>query len=206
MLLDGTMVVHPYMCAIYNGPEGYVHRGNLNDRCVEPPYQGGHTSMYTYLCSELKPMNWLTLTVKVLLCGVSLSHTVDVSPLNSKINSESVPSLNQDMLDMQIADKFTDFTLKIKDGGKLKVHKIMLCSSSEVFKEMLGSDMKERRENQVNLELDDDKALKAFVAILYLSDVNFEVEFDTVLQCYLVFHMYMMQRQMLACSRYIISN
>lgn len=192
-----------------NGPEGYSYRGKLNSTRTEfLPYRGGHTSMCTYLCSELKPMDWLTLSVKVVLCGITRSHMLDSSPFKCKINSESesVQSTNQHMLDMQMKDKFTNFTLKSKDGSKLKVHKVMLCSSSEVFIEMLRCNMIENTEKEVTLELEDNKALKAFVTILYLSDVNFEVEFDTVLQCYLLFHMYLMQRQMFACSRYLIKN
>lgn len=155
-------------------------------------------------------MKWISFTVTTKLHSNALmSHYLDgipVSQLDELTQPETTLSLAQGMLNMQRKDVFTDLTLKISNGSKVKVHKVILSNSSDLFFKMLHCDMKESIENEVNLDLDNTKALKVFVKILYLSNVNFKVDWDIILQCFSAFHMYLMPKQELACSKYIISN
>jgi len=62
---------------------------------------------------------------------------------------------------------FTDFTIVLQSGNRVKVHKYVLAKNSEVFENMLNKDMEETKNNEMSLEHFNDETVVSFIEYLY---------------------------------------
>jgi len=70
--------------------------------------------------------------------------------------------------------KFTDFTVVLKSGEKVKVHRHVLAENSDVFDAMLTQDTQEKNTNQMSFEHWDEAIAISFLEYLYSGSVDDE--------------------------------
>jgi len=68
--------------------------------------------------------------------------------------------------------KFTDFTVALKSGKKVKVHRHVLAKDAEVFDAMLTQDTQEKNTKEMSLEHWDESTAISFLEYLYSGSVN----------------------------------
>ncbi|XP_057325979.1 TD and POZ domain-containing protein 2-like [Microplitis mediator] len=101
--------------------------------------------------------------------------------------------------------KFTDITIKVKDK-EFKAHKIILASQSPVFKKILTTDMKESRENCINLPNIDAEVADELLYFLYHGKVvKAHDDDDIALQLFETAGMYQIEKLKEICA-VILSN
>ena len=65
------------------------------------------------------------------------------------------------------SQKFTDFTIRLQSGRRVKAHKHVLAENSEVFEVMLTQELEEAKNNEMSLEHFEDEAVIHFLEYLY---------------------------------------
>ena len=63
--------------------------------------------------------------------------------------------------------RFADFTIVLQSGNRVKVHKWVLAKNSEVFDNVLTTDMEETKKNKLSLEHFNDETVISFIEYLY---------------------------------------
>ena len=66
-------------------------------------------------------------------------------------------------------NEFSDFTLILDTGEKIRCHKVFLARASSVMKTMLTTDMVKARTNQMNLTGFDLESVTSFLQFIYSS-------------------------------------
>ena len=69
---------------------------------------------------------------------------------------------------------YSDFTILCEEDRKFKCHSNILANKSKVFKAMMTSEMKEKKENEHKLE-ERNQVVQAFVSWFYIGEVPSEV-------------------------------
>ncbi|XP_057325639.1 TD and POZ domain-containing protein 1-like [Microplitis mediator] len=101
--------------------------------------------------------------------------------------------------------KFSDIVIKVKDE-EFKAHKIILASQSPVFKKILTTDMKESRENCINLpNLDAEVAHELLYFLYHGKVVKAHDDDDLALQLFETAGMYQIEKLKDICA-VILSN
>ena len=84
------------------------------------------------------------------------------------MTSEATPKV-----EVTWSQKLTDFTVLLKSGEKVKVHKHILAENSEVFERMLTNKKYEETKNgQVSLEHFEQATVISFLEYMYAGAIN----------------------------------
>ncbi|KAG8192297.1 hypothetical protein JTE90_002120 [Oedothorax gibbosus] len=117
---------------------------------------------------------------------------------------ENPDSLMDDLQHMYTSQMFSDFTLKVGDE-ELKVHKLILCARSSVFNTMLNCDMKENRNNCLEITDFDTSIVKTMIHYIYCGHVqDFSPELS--IKLYSIADKYNLQDLKDICVEYILEN
>ncbi|KAG5683312.1 hypothetical protein PVAND_012598 [Polypedilum vanderplanki] len=92
--------------------------------------------------------------------------------ISGKIISERPFPLTKKYEDFYLNDSFSDIKIISQDEVSFPAHRIFLSNHSKVFKQMLTTDMIEKRSNQINIEDADGDTIKEFLRFIYLGEVE----------------------------------
>ena len=73
-----------------------------------------------------------------------------------------------------------DFVIKC-NGANVSCHKVVLASSSPVFKGMIKSKMKESEEEEMKLDSFSIKTIEAMVEFFYMKTIKINLEMEDIL-------------------------
>ncbi|GBN47385.1 Speckle-type POZ protein [Araneus ventricosus] len=127
--------------------------------------------------------------------------------INSCISSENLsdcPRISQDLWNLYAEHVLCDLELKTETSSFF-VHKIVLCARSPVFLAMLSRDMKEKRNECIDIEDIMDDILKKFLFFLY-TDTFEDLEWEAVIGLYYAADKYHVERLKILCSSFLLKN
>lgn len=101
-----------------------------------------------------------------------------------------------------LTGEYSDLTITVGEE-KFKVHKIILARHSEVFKKMIDTDMKEGKENSINIPNFDSAIIKEALNFLYEGKCNFEVNPHKIF-CFA--HLFQTENLIKECKIYLLNN
>ena len=68
---------------------------------------------------------------------------------------------------------FSDITLVLDDGERIKAHKAILASRCDVFRSMLTSNMQESQKEEIEIKDTNSEVFKAIISFIYTDQVEF---------------------------------
>lgn len=101
---------------------------------------------------------------------ITLQTKNDPGVKTMKHSRTSVDKLAKDIGELLNDDEFPDLRIVVQ-GKEIKVHKLIICARSPVFRAMLSLDMKEKRESRINLTDVSYEAAKEFMKFLYSAEL-----------------------------------
>ncbi|GLJ47536.1 hypothetical protein SUGI_1003890 [Cryptomeria japonica] len=103
-------------------------------------------------------------------------------------------------------DERTDIALEVKDGSKIKVHKIVLISKSPVFKAMLENEMEESRSGIIKITDFKYEVLRSFVHYLYTAEVSIFPDEHMACDLLVLAEKYQVKHLKTICEKFITSK
>jgi len=89
----------------------------------------------------------------------------------NKYKKENAAALQKYANDKRSTDQFNDITVLV-GSESIPANKLVLSSYSKFFKFMLLSPMKERNQNEVEIQQFDGKAVRSLVDFMYCGEIN----------------------------------
>lgn len=103
-------------------------------------------------------------------------------------------------------DDHTDIALEVKDGSRIKAHKIVLISKSPVFRAMLENDMEESRSGIIKITDFRYEVLRAFVHYLYAAEVSGFPDEHMACELLVLAEKYQVKHLKTICEKFITSK
>lgn len=91
--------------------------------------------------------------------------------------------LTTDLRSMFVDQKFCDVSFRV-EGKTLGAHRLILCARSPVFSAMFDNNMREKRDDSVNIYDLDYETLRRMLMFLYTDAMDDSLEFESVLKLY----------------------
>ncbi|KAG8183725.1 hypothetical protein JTE90_002790 [Oedothorax gibbosus] len=91
--------------------------------------------------------------------------------------------LTTDLRSMFVDQKFCDVSFRV-GGRTLGAHRLILCARSPVFSAMFDNDMKEKRDDSVDIDDLDYATLRGLLMFLYTDQMEEGLGFESVLKLY----------------------
>jgi len=88
-------------------------------------------------------------------------------------NSYLLPLSNKDLKSLLADELFSDVTLILDNGDRIKAHKAILASRWDFFKSMLTSEMKEGGKNEIEIKDWDSEVFKVIISYIYTDQIEF---------------------------------
>lgn len=109
--------------------------------------------------------------------------------------------------------KLCDFTIKVQSNGvkqEFPVHKLILCSECSYFESLFSSDLKENRNNTLELDLDnlsvDIKAFRLFLDWVYRNPDENTLSLDELKNLYKILAYFGSKRCLEDCSKTLLNS
>ncbi|GBM36940.1 Speckle-type POZ protein [Araneus ventricosus] len=119
-------------------------------------------------------------------------------------NLSDSPGISQNLWNLYVEHVLCDFEIKTRTSS-LFVHKIVLCARSPVFLAMLTGDMKEKRNECVEINDIADNILEKFLLFLYTDSFE-NLEWEAAISLYYAADKYQVERLKILCCSYLLKN
>lgn len=160
---------------------------------------------------SLGPMimtNWTAFSDEFVFDGTpysppyNISCTIKLDSINDKA-SETVQEL-ANVKDFFLSPEFSDIAIKVGEE-EFPAHKIVLACSSVIFKKMLSTEMKEKKENCIDLSDYNAKSIKEGLRFLYGGKVQAN-DIELLLNLSSFAHMYQINRLKDYCESKLVNS
>ncbi|GBM90495.1 Speckle-type POZ protein, partial [Araneus ventricosus] len=119
-------------------------------------------------------------------------------------NLSDIPVISQGLWNLYVEHVLCDLEIKTQTTSFF-VHKIVLCARSPVFLAMFTDDLKEKRNECIEIEDIMDDILEKFIFFLYTDSFD-DLEWEAVIGLYYAADKYHVERLKLLCCSYLLKN